>query len=51
MRANLYLNFVVPECQGTNEVNNDLRDKRKHRSQEKKILKQIDAYSSLFEGK
>ena len=51
MRENPYLNHVVPECQITNKVNKDQRDKRKHRSQEKKILKQIDAYGSLLEGK
>ena len=49
MLENLYLNHVVPECQITNKVNKE-RDKRKHQSQEK-ILKQIDVYGSLLEGK
>ena len=34
-------------CQITNKVNKE-RDKRKHRSQEKKLLKQIDVYGSLL---
>ena len=50
MRENLYLNHVVKECQITNKVNQG-RDKRKHRSREKKLLKQIDVYGSLLEGK
>ena len=50
MYENLYLNHVVPECQITNKVNKDQWDKRKHRSQEKKVLEQIDAYGSLLEG-
>ena len=49
MHENLHLNHVVPECQITNKVNKE-RDKRKHQSQEK-ILKQIDVYGSLLEGK
>ena len=37
-------------CQITNKVNKE-RDKRKHRSQEKKLLKQTYVYGSLFDGK
>ena len=37
-------------CQITNKVNKE-REKRKHRSQEKKLLKQIDVFGSLLEGK
>ena len=40
----------MPKRQVTNKVNKE-KDKRKHRYQEKKILKQIDVYSSLLEGK
>ena len=47
MCENLYLNRVVPECQITNKVNKE-GDKRKHRSQEKNLLKQIDVYGSLL---
>ena len=39
----------MPECPITNKVNKE-KDKRKRRSQEKKILKQIDVYGSLLEG-
>ena len=49
MGENLYLNREVPECQITNKVNKE-GDKRKHRSQ-KKVLKQIDVYGCLLEGK
>ena len=50
MHEYLYLNHVVPECQTMNKVNKE-RDKCKHRSQEKKRLKQIDVYDTLLERK
>ena len=58
MRENLHswvhLNCVVPECQiKENKVNKE-REKRKHRwidLKKKKLLKQIDVYGSLLEGK
>jgi len=49
MRENLYLNHVVPECQITNKVNKK-RETQTSISR-KKLLKQIDVYGSLLEGK
>ena len=49
MRDNLYLNHVTPECQITNKVNRE-RNKYKHRSQEKKIIEEIDGYGNRLEG-
>ena len=50
MHENPYLTHAVPESQATNKVSKE-RDKRKHRSQEKKILSQSHMYGSLLEGK
>ena len=49
MRENLYLNLVVPECQITNKVNKER--KTQTLISRKKILKQIDVYGSILEGK
>jgi len=49
MREHLYLNHVVPECRITNKINKERKTQTS--ISRKKILKQIDVFGSLLEGK
>ena len=49
MHENLYLNHVVSECQITNKVSKERKTQTS--ISRKRILKQIDVYGSLLEGK
>ena len=50
MRENVFLNPVVRGCQITNKVNKE-RNNANIDLKKKNILKQIDVYCSLLEGK